>query len=215
MDSDCFDRLASVLGHSHNRRTAARLFGAALFGVGGLAALKADTDAKPKRGHHHPPRQCHPPCAPDQTCRRGVCVGGGGGGGGGTGGGGGDQCNPPCQANETCQNGACVCVPNCQGKNCGDDGCGGSCGGSCAAPTCQGTTLTTQSCDAGVCTPHPASCAAGQVCFQDACCTKRPQPSCHKTAISDGCGGTYQPNCAHFCCDGPGNDLICQTLACP
>ena len=36
-----------------------------------------------------------------------------------------------CAADEVCAQGAC-CRPNCEGRTCGDDGCGGSCG------TCQG-----------------------------------------------------------------------------
>jgi hypothetical protein len=39
------------------------------------------------------------------------------------------------------------CTPDCSGKNCGDDGCGGSCG------TCSGD----QTCQSGVCTDPPAS----------------------------------------------------------
>jgi hypothetical protein len=39
------------------------------------------------------------------------------------------------------------CTPDCSGKNCGDDGCGGSCG------TCSGG----QTCQSGVCTDPPAS----------------------------------------------------------
>jgi hypothetical protein len=39
-----------------------------------------------------------------------------------------------CPAQNTCADGACACQPNCLGKNCGDDGCGGSCGSCGAAP---------------------------------------------------------------------------------
>jgi hypothetical protein len=61
------------------------------------------------------------------------------------------------------------------------------------------------------------SCAAGQVCFQNGCCTKDAEPSCHKQPVSDGCGGTYPPNCGQqqHCCDGPDGDLICRSLPCP
>jgi hypothetical protein len=34
-----------------------------------------------------------------------------------------------CAGNYVCEGGECVCQPNCNGKECGDDGCGGSCGG--------------------------------------------------------------------------------------
>ena len=34
----------------------------------------------------------------------------------------------PCTGNDECQEGACLCSPQCAGKNCGNDGCGGTCG---------------------------------------------------------------------------------------
>ena len=39
-------------------------------------------------------------------------------------------CGTACAAGETCAAGVCTrrCVPNCNGIQCGDDGCGGSCG---------------------------------------------------------------------------------------
>ena len=47
-----------------------------------------------------------------------------------------------------------VCTPSCIGKNCGDNGCGGSCG------PCSGG-----SCEAGTCVcPSGATCPAGQAC---------------------------------------------------
>ena len=41
-----------------------------------------------------------------------------------------------CPSGQTCQNGQCVCTPNCTGKTCGDDGCGGSCGSCPSGQTC-------------------------------------------------------------------------------
>ncbi|MFH1530663.1 MAG: hypothetical protein ABIK09_08030 [Pseudomonadota bacterium] len=46
-----------------------------------------------------------------------------------------------CPAQNVCAAGACVCQPNCMGKNCGPDGCGGDCG-SCVSPN---------TCNAGAC----------------------------------------------------------------
>ena len=33
-----------------------------------------------------------------------------------------------CSDDEICQAGECVCAPDCEGRVCGDDSCGGSCG---------------------------------------------------------------------------------------
>jgi hypothetical protein len=38
------------------------------------------------------------------------------------------SCSPACGPTEKCIAGECVCVPQCLGKQCGDDGCGNSCG---------------------------------------------------------------------------------------
>ncbi len=71
-------------------------------------------------------------------------------------------CGPSetCAANDTCA----ACVPNCAGKNCGDDGCGGYCG-ACndpAKPAC----VSGQCVDA--CSPTPAICATND-CGADGC----------------------------------------------
>lgn len=60
-----------------------------------------------------------------------------------------------CDAGEVCSSGVCVssCTPDCAGKNCGDDGCGGSCG------TCFGDTPI---CSAGMCiAPLPTAVECG------------------------------------------------------
>lgn len=63
----------------------------------------------------------------------------------------------------------CNCTPDCTGKSCGDDGCGGQCQPGCGAGT---------SCDAGT--------------FQCIGCS----PSCDgKQCGDDGCGGTCAPGC--------------------
>jgi len=53
-----------------------------------------------------------------------------------------------CDENELCQDGKCKCFPDCEGKQCGDDGCGGSCG-ACWDGPCEGT------CADGVCSFLP------------------------------------------------------------
>jgi Pentapeptide repeats (8 copies) len=128
-------------------------------------------------------------CTP-QTCPNGCCDGGPG--------------NPGvCRANRAplcgihgalCQDcfdqgqcnaqGQCVCTPDCTGKTCGGDGCGGSCG------TCRtGETCTPQ----GQCTCTANSCPTGQRCATGRC-------------ICDA------QSCPTGCCDGgPGNAGACQT----
>jgi hypothetical protein len=49
------------------------------------------------------------------------------------------QCNAGCQATKSCcadQQQLCPCTTDCAGKNCGDDGCGGSCGACKGGETC-------------------------------------------------------------------------------
>jgi hypothetical protein len=48
-----------------------------------------------------------------------------------------DCCVPPCQTGFECIDHACKCKPDCQGKQCGSDGCGGSCGTCPANYACQ------------------------------------------------------------------------------
>lgn len=60
---------------------------------------------------------------------------------------------------------ACGCAPNCMGKTCGPDGCGGWCSGSQLA----------------------GGCPLGQVCQGSTCC----RPDCtNRDCGSDGCGGS-------------------------
>ena len=80
-----------------------------------------------------------------------------------------------------------VCVPQCEGKACGDDGCGGECG------SCPENTY----CEEGACACEYVfcenedmapwlCCSEGQVCGAHGCCT----PDCEtKECGEDGCGG--------------------------
>lgn len=83
---------------------------------------------------------------------------------------------------------ACSCTPDCAGKVCGDDGCGGSCGtcsgllNSCAEDqkacvqcirNCTGRTCGTDGCS-GSC----GSCAAGRFCNVAGSCVLDPPGSC-------------------------------------
>jgi hypothetical protein len=111
-----------------------------------------------------------------------------------------------CDPNRRC------CVPDCTGRTCGSDGCGGLCGpgcatgttcgpdGNCCQPKCGGVKCDTDDGCGGLC-----GCATGQACFKGLCCqTRCGQPnSCGKPIVcgDDGCGGTCGA-CAGTCCDG-------------
>jgi hypothetical protein len=107
-----------------------------------------------------------------------------------------------CRSNEACVDGTCKCVPQCAGKTCGDDGCGGKCapnacpaGTSCQSgtckcvPQCAGKTCGDDGCG-GRC--EPDSCPADTSCQSGTC---KCVPQCAgKTCGDDGCGGKCAPN---------------------
>ncbi|MBT9559519.1 MAG: PQQ-binding-like beta-propeller repeat protein [Myxococcales bacterium] len=127
------------------------------------------------------------------------------------------DCNCPDQA--VCDDGAC-CVPACDGKDCGSDGCGGECGPGCVdGEVCSGVGVCTPltACGDGICAAvldencvtcsKDCGCESGDACHQGACCT----PSCDgKSCGPDGCGGTCGAGCTSGqLCDGAGT---CQPL---
>ena len=101
-----------------------------------------------------------------------------------------------CEANGKCA----ACVPDCAGRSCGDDGCGGACGycltyenplcikGKCepCVPSCTGRTCGGDGCggDCGVC-PAGKLCAAGQ------CAQPPAEASCLLS-----CGGVARSGCS-------------------
>ncbi len=107
-----------------------------------------------------------------------------------------------CPAGFSCVGSQCVpgCTPQCAGRECGDDGCGGACGvcagdevcqaGQCVAvascvPQCAGKACGDNGCggSCGTCAPGE-SCVAGQ-------CVAGCVPDCTgKQCGDDGCGGT-------------------------
>ena len=111
-----------------------------------------------------------------------------------------------CAEGKVCQNNECKCDDQCQGKECGPDGCGGECGscpdgqecnagGSCI-PTCTETCVSSD-CDCGVvCGTSCGSCELGWTCKDNCHCEC--QGSCEgKQCGDDGCGescGDCQPN---------------------
>jgi hypothetical protein len=123
--------------------------------------------------------------------------------------------------------GGTTCTPNCSGKACGDDGCGGSCG-SCGS---------TQSCSGGVCIggtggmcSHPIcstggkltsscdSCAAS-VCSQDSYCCNTAWDSICVGEVGSICGESCSgsgggSSCAHsICSTGTKLTSSCDTCA--
>jgi hypothetical protein len=93
-----------------------------------------------------------------------------------------------CPAGYACQGTTCVCQPNCAGKSCGSDGCGGTCG-PCAGTCYNGTCLTGPGCSTSN-TPGCGGCACQEcVCEQDAyCCSTAWDGLCTKACIEK-CGG--------------------------
>ena len=86
-----------------------------------------------------------------------------------------------CAEGALCVHGTC-CVPNCEGKECGGDGCGNTCGECPALQICVGEKC---SCLFEQC--EDACCAAEELCFEDECC----HPYCvGKECGGDGCGGS-------------------------
>ena len=152
---------------------------------------------------------CDGPCfACDlEVCEDGVCV-----------------CAYPCGETccdlfEDCVEGVCeplTCVPDCEGKLCGDDdGCGYWCAGDCAdvdmvcdqcfpGPSCVCETMT---CGEDCCPGADAACVDG------ACCV----PVCELDGVcgaEDGCGGLCPGACELFgqvCLDGA---CVCEFIDC-
>lgn len=86
---------------------------------------------------------------------------------------------------EYCPELPACCVPDCQDKVCGDDGCEGSCGNCGANEECTETFQCHCLLDSAQCAE--VCCDPGQVCTDAACCT----PDCEgKVCGDDGCGGS-------------------------
>lgn len=124
-----------------------------------------------------------------------------------------------CSGGDTCIDGACeppVCEPQCSGKVCGPDGCGGTCGtceagAPCVAGQCEGP-ICTPSC--GECGPDGCggscgNCPGGWNCVTGACVEQTCTPDCAgKNCGDDGCGGvcgtcTSAQTCVAGTCTDP------------
>ena len=100
-----------------------------------------------------------------------------------------------------CADGACIsCVPHCNGKACGDDGCGHSCG-DCGPGRCDGMNwVPPDTCVGGQCQPSVAvDCRDHQPCTADSC---DPSAGCGHAPLADGmlCGPA---NCSGLLWQGP------------
>ena len=134
----------------------------------------------------------------------------------------GDSCNDICVECATDFVEECKCQPACDGKDCGDDGCGGTCGtcgigascsdaGKCeaiCAPQCDGKECGSNGCG-GTC----GTCAEGKACNEAGTCEAACIKQCEgKECGADGCGGF----CGE-CAIGTGcSDLgICEVVVPP
>lgn len=105
------------------------------------------------------------------------------------------------------------CIPNCNNKQCGSDGCGGSCG-QCTSPfycymsncICQTTTTCIgKQCGSDGCGVSCGQCGANKTCQNGTCVC---QPNCNnKQCGSDGCGGSCGQCAGGKQCDANG---ICK-----
>ncbi|MGC4120400.1 MAG: hypothetical protein QM765_38635 [Myxococcales bacterium] len=97
----------------------------------------------------------------------------------------GESCNPNTLACE-------ACVPQCTGKKCGDDGCGGSCAPGCAAGEACGTT--------GQCTACTASCGTRKCGADKNGCSCGPCTG-NTTCLDGLCQPCDRPLCNGVCCE--------------
>ena len=100
-----------------------------------------------------------------------------------------------------------ICTPDCSGRECGDDGCGGICG----------TCTTDQTCEAGICTDDTADRDSDGIIDAEDNCPAIPNPDQNDT---DGDGiGDVCDNCASVAngsqddADGDGVGDVCDNCA--
>jgi hypothetical protein len=106
-------------------------------------------------------------------------------------------CGETCRPGETCAAGECVCAPQCEGKVCGPNRCGGSCG------SCPGKLVCNRAGTACICRT-PSQCPPPSVCQQATCangeCGVRDAPNGTRCQTAQGSG---------ICCGG-----TCEVAAC-
>jgi hypothetical protein len=122
-----------------------------------------DDGGNPDDPDDPPPLSCDPPCAEGEACVDRMCQPCGFAACGG-------WC---CEDGEVCGAGGGCCRPDCSGRECGDDGCGGSCGeclggddcsptGHCCVPDCDGRVCGGDGCG-GSC----GECDLSEFCIDD------------------------------------------------
>lgn len=109
-----------------------------------------------------------------------------------------------------------ICVPSCDEKDCGDDGCGGTCGDcpngwQCEASKCVcKTQCDNKECGDDGCGGSCGICLIGYECIDGLCICK---PKCEqKECGHDGCGGTCG-KCINPC-NGEEDDNLCKDGKC-
>jgi hypothetical protein len=135
------------------------------------------------------------------------------------------------------------CKPACEGRACGDDGCGGNCGGcppgrfcspgfQCDACSCGTKECGTDECGAvcGECDPGESCQAGACVAFAGDCCATHDEAGCAEVAVADCvckahpecCAGAWDLLCVHFvdalgcgqCCTPDCTDRECGDDGC-
>ncbi len=140
-------------------------------------------------------------CGSDQLCKVGMCqfptaeescLGNCGGFASS-----GCACTADCGKTESCciDVGVCGCIPDCSGKTCGDDGCGGACGFCGDGTSCLGGSCAmTGGCETSFCNGH-GTCAAADV--QCTCASGYAGVTCNQCAS----GLVGYPKCVAPCTD--------------
>jgi formylglycine-generating enzyme required for sulfatase activity/predicted small lipoprotein YifL len=132
--------------------------------------------------------------------------------------------DPVADCSYGCADGTCLaCVPNCLGKECGNDGCGGDCG-TCPVGACDGlvwTPAATCSVDGGCVSDPVQDCSDGAPCTTDTC---DPIAGCAHGIANDGtvcvpgaCDGltwVWPKSCLDGACVGDGESSCDDEVGC-
>lgn len=121
------------------------------------------------------------------------------------------------ECHEYCGGPECPCVPECEGKECGSDMCGGACGtcaagnycntdGKCVACTCEGRECGEDGCG-NKCGPLNGACPTGKVCDISGKCVDDP---CKGITYEGCCDGTI----LKYCYGGSIKTIDCSNNGC-